>query len=266
MVLSMLSLGSVTQSLWADETEPQQTYEAGRLAGKLGVGEEDRGGGWPKKEMEFYKVRFIRLEHSGEGWDDGMGKSGADINFLRAFADATGFKSIADKGECHAIRLLKKYPDDGFPPFVFLTGNGDIGRISSADLAVLRAYCLKGGMLIADAGSIRFHRSFVHLMRQVFPDKPLVDIADDDMIYQTPYEFKEGAPAFWHHGGRRPLGIKQEGRWVVFYHPGDMNDAWKSDDFTDVTPEMREAAMHLGINLILYSFNQWSEAIMKAGK
>jgi hypothetical protein len=48
------------------------------------------------------------------------------------------------------------------------------------------------------------------------------------MIYQLPYGFPDGAPAFWHHGGRRAKGIKHEGRWVVFYHPGDMNDAWKS--------------------------------------
>ncbi|WP_165788625.1 DUF4159 domain-containing protein [Rubritalea profundi] len=37
-------------------------------------------------------------------------------------------------------------------------------------------------------------------MRQVFPDKALVDIADDDMIYQLPNGFPDGPPAFWHHG------------------------------------------------------------------
>ena len=195
-----------------------------------------------------------------------MAKSGADINFLRAFAEETGFDRIADKGESHSIGLLKKYPDDGFPPFVFLTGNGDMGRVSSADRKILREYCLKGGMLIADAGSIQFHRSFIHFMRQVFPDKPMVDIADDDMIYQLPNGFREGAPAFWHHGGRRPLGIKHEGRWVVFYHPGDMNDAWKSKEFTEATPEMREAAIRLGINLVYYSFNHWNEAVLKSEK
>ena len=38
--------------------------------------------------------------------------------------------------------------------------------------------------------------------------------------------------------------VPSEGRWIVFYHPGDMNDAWKSPGYSDVTPEMRAAAAH----------------------
>ena len=248
------------------EQQTQNTYQANpnAMAGNMGKGGGKKGG-WPEG-MDDYKIRFIRLEHDGEGWDDGMDESGADYNFLRAFAEATGFKKVANKGESHSIALLAKYPDDGFPPFVYLTGNGNMGRVSTNDAKILREYCLKGGMLIADAGSAQFHNSFMHFMRQVFPDKPLIDIADDDMIYQLPYGFPDGAPAFWHHGGRRAFGIKHEGRWIAFYHPGDMNDAWKSQGFTDVTPEMREAAMNLGVNLVYYSFNQWDDAVSKARK
>lgn len=248
------------------EKVTQVTYEASAnaKAGQIGKGGGTEGG-WPEG-MDDYKIRFIRLDHGGAGWDDGMNDTGADVNFLRAFAQATGFKKIARKGESHSIALLKKYPDDGFPPFVYLTGNDNMGRVSPADAKVLRDYCLKGGMLIADAGSARFHSSFTHFIRQVFPDKRLLDIADDDMLYQQPYGFPDGAPAFWHHGGRRALGIKHEGRWVAFYHPGDMNDAWKSQGYTDVTPEMREAAMNLGVNLVYYAFNQWDDAVSKAKK
>jgi hypothetical protein len=258
-----------------DETEVDQVMEeqtqltyvasANAKAGQMGKGGGTEGG-WPAG-MEDYKIRFIRLEHNGAGWDDGMGPSQADMNFLRAFAQATGFNKIASKGESHSIALLRKYPDDGFPPFVYLTGNGGMGRVSKRDAEILREYCLKGGMLIADAGSVQFHRSFVNFItRQVFPDKALLDIADDDMIYQLPYGFPNGAPSFWGHGGRRALGMKHEGRWMVFYHPGDMNDAWKSQGYTDVTPEMRESAMNLGINLVYYAFNQWDDAVSKARK
>jgi len=247
------------------EQQTQLTYTASNAAkaGNIGKGGGDEGG-WPEG-MDDYKIRFIRLEHSGQGWDDGMNQTNADINFLRAFAQATGFKKIANKGESHSIALLNKYPDDGFPPFVYLTGDS-LGRTSSSDIQTVREYCLKGGMLIADAGSAGFHRSFVHFMRQVFPDKPLVDIADDDMIYQLPYAFPNGAPAFWAHGGRRGLGVKHEGRWVVYYHPGDMNDAWKNQEYSKVTPDMRDAAMKLGVNLIYYAFNQWDDAVSKAKK
>lgn len=249
------------------EEQTQVTYQAmaNAKAGKMGKGGGTEGG-WPEG-MDDYKIRFIRLDHGGSGWDDGMGESGADINFLRAFAKNTGFKKIASGGESHSIRLLSKYKSDEFPPFVYLTGDVNMGRVSSDDIKILREYCLNGGMLIADAGSESFHRSFKHFItRQVFYDKQLLDISDDDMIYQLPYGFPNGAPAFWHHGGRRAMGMKHEGRWMVFYHPGDMNDAWKSPGFTDVKPEMRDAAMQLGINLVYYAFNQWDDAVMKARK
>ncbi len=257
-----------------DETEADQemkemtelTYEANPNAavGQLGKGGGDKGG-WPEG-MDDYKIRFIRLDHGGQGWDDGMHQTGADINFLRHFSGVTGFKKIARKGESHGIAMLAKYPKDGFPPFVYMTGNHNMGRVGSREIKALREYCLGGGMLIGDAGSSHFHNSFTHFMRQVFPDKQMLAIADDDIIYQLPYTFPEGAPAFWHHGGRRALGIKHEGRWVVFYHPGDMNDAWKLQGYTDVTPEMRDAAMNLGINLVRYSFDNWNDAVAKARK
>jgi hypothetical protein len=214
--------------------------------------------------MENFKIRFIRLEHDGNGWDDGMRATKADINLLQHFAKSTGVKQVARRGESHKIGLLAKYPRDGFPPFVFLTGNHQIGRVSQKDMKILREYCQGGGMLIADAGSPQFHQSFLRFMKDVFPEKSLMDIPDDDTLYQKPFPFPKGAPAFWNHGGNIPLGIKHEGRWVVFYHPGDMNDAWKSESHTDVTPELKEAALNLGVNLLLYSFESWNEAVAKS--
>lgn len=245
-------------------TQARYEVSANAKAGKMGKGGGTKGG-WPEG-MENYKIRFIRLDHGGKGWDDGMDESDADINFLRAFAQATGFTKIANKGESHSIRMLDNYPEDGFPPFVFLTGNGSMGRVTGSDEKALRDYCLRGGMLIADAGSVEFDRSFRQFIRRVFPDKPLIDIADDEMLFQLPNGFPNGAPAFWHHGGRRALGIRHEGRWIAFYHPGDMNDAWKSPGYSDVTPEMRDAAMQLGVNLVYYAFNQWNDAVNKLRK
>jgi len=254
----------------ADEQMKEMTehkYEVAATTGATGNLGKGGGteGGWPEG-MEDYKIRFIRLDHGGAGWDDGMGENGADINFLREFARVTGFRKIARGGESHSIALLRKYPKDGFPPFVFLTGDTTMGRVPPADIKILRDYCLGGGFLIADAGSKQFHDSFVYFMRQVFPDKPLIDVADDDEIYRLPFTFPDGAPAFWHHGGRRGLGIKHEGRWIVYYHPGDMNDAWRSPGYIEVSPEMRESAMHLGINLVRYAFDRWNDAVAKARK
>ena len=216
-----------------------------------------RSDGWPE-EMKGVKLRFLRLEHDGIGWDDGMGPktANADANFLRFFSRATGFKA-ARVGESHTIRALTEYPVRESPPFVYITGNGRMGRLSAEDIKILRDYCLRGGLLIADAGSYAFHRSFLELIRQIFPEKLMVDIADDDSLYQVPYRFPEGAPGFWGHGGRRALGIKHAGRWCLFYHPGGMNDAWKSASYSEVSPEKRQAAMNLGVNLVYYSLESY---------
>ena len=119
-------------------------------------------------------------------------------------------------------------------------------------------------MLIADAGSTQFHRSFFHFMRQVFPDKQVIDIADDDSIYSIPHHFPKGAPSFWNHGAKRAYGIKHGDRWLVIYHPGDMNDAWKSEGFVDVSEEMRQNSFKLGVNLVYHAFENWNESTAKA--
>ena len=244
------------------EQMTQARYEASvnAKAGNLGKGG-GKQGGWPEG-MDNYKVRFLRLEHNCKGWDDGMDDSDADINFLRYFAQVTPFKKIANKGESHSVALLDKYPDDGFPPFVYMTGNGSMASLSDREKKILRDYCFNGGMLIVDAGSRDFHTSFErHIVQGVFDDKEYVNIPDDDILFQLPYGFPNGAPPFWGHGGQRAMGIKHEGRWIVFYHPGDMNDAWKSPGYSDVTPEMRDAAMQLGVNLVFYAYNQWNDAV-----
>lgn len=230
--------------------------------GKLGVGKKGKGG-WPDG-MDDAVVRFIRLEHGGPHWDDGMdAKSRADINFLQEFKRVTGFK-VAPRGESHPVRVLKNYPKGFAPPFVYLTGSGDI-RISARDIEILRAYLLDGGMLFADAGSQWFDRNFRSLAQSLFPGNPLREIADDDPLFQQPYVFPNGAPPLWHHGGWRSMGIKHKDRWVVFYHPGDMNDTWKNDR-SGMSMELAQSAMDLGINIIHYSFTHYLEMTRKHRK
>lgn len=245
------------------EEMTKETYVANANPGRPGKGGGKKGG-WPEGTANA-TIRFIRLKHKGRGWDDGMNQTQADSNFLYFFHKSQGFKTRR-KGESIEFRLLDKFPKGKFPPFVYLTGNDRIEGVSSKDVKILREYCLKGGMLFADAGSNRFDSSFRQMMRQAFPGKQLIDISDDDILFQQPYRFVNGAPEFWHHGGSRAMGLKHEGRWIVFYHPGDMNDAWKSEDYSKVSSKVRNDAYQLGVNIVFYSFNQWSDAVRKLRK
>ena len=257
------------------DAETQMTYKADPLrvlaatgdrvgagGGKMGAGG-GKGGGWPDG-MENAKVRFIRMEYNGRGWDDGMdATTRADMNFLEAFRQLTGFK-VAAASESHSIGMLKKYPKGMAPPFVYMTGDADI-NVTAGEIKTMREYLLDGGMLFADCGSPQWDRSFRTFARQLFPGESLLVIADDDPLFQIPFAFPNGAPALWHHGGRRAMGIKHKGRWVVFYHPGDINDAWKTGH-SGMSSELTKGAMEMGVNIVYYSFTHYLELTRKYRK
>ncbi len=233
------------------------TYQAdpSRVAGALGTGGGTQGG-WPDG-MDKGLVRFIRLQYGGPGWDDGMDSvSRSDRNFLEHFRQLTGFKTAA-LSESHPVADLARYPPGFAPPFVYMTGIGAI-NISPRDLRILREYLYGGGMLFADCGSPAFDASFRRLTTALFPAEPLRVIADDDPIFQFPFRFPNGAPPLWHHGGQRALGVRQRNRWMVFYHPGDLKDAWRSGH-SGLAPPLARAAMDLGVNIVYHAFTQYLE-------
>jgi hypothetical protein len=120
-------------------------------------------------------------------------------------------------------------------------------------------------MLLADCGGPRWDGSFRRFIQEVFPDKQLVNIPDDDQIFRLPFTFTNGAPPLWHHGGWRALGIRHQDRWAVFYHPGDLNDAWKHG-YSGLDKETGERALQLGFNIWFYALTQYDKLTAKYRK
>ena len=54
------------------------------------------------------------------------------------------------------------------------------------------------------------------------------------------------------------MGVKYKGRWIVFYHQGDINDAWK-DGHSGASAGLARQAYKLGINIMHYSFTQYMQ-------
>jgi hypothetical protein len=234
------------------EEETLDTYEASTLTSGIGKGGPGKGG-WPFG-MENAKVRFIRLRYAGGDWDQQMGK-GADYNFLLKFRKLTGFM-IAEATEAIQVSDLRRFPKNYAPPFVYLTGSKNIS-VSARDIKTLRWYLHEeGGMIFADNGGGNFNAAFRSLMQRVLPEGQWIDIANDDIIYRQPYLFPNGAPPLWHHSGRRALGMKHQGRWVVFYHQGDINDAWQTGG-SGTSDALQAQAFKMGINVVNYAFNQY---------
>lgn len=244
------------------EMSTRLTYMADASAahGKLGDKVADQAGFWDG--FKDGEMRFIRMNHGGADWDDGMGTSSrADMNFLAKFRELSGGMPTALNGEQHKFSLLKKYPKGQAPPFVYMTGSGSI-RYGKNDLKILRKFLRGGSLLFADCGSPAFHGAFRSFISQLFPGKRLTDIADDDPIFQLPFTFPHGAPPLWHHGGYRALGIKEGGRWLVFYHPGDVNDAWKTGH-SGMDPRLADGAFQMGINVVYYSTMRYMQKTRK---
>ncbi|MAG93663.1 MAG: hypothetical protein CMJ48_07930 [Planctomycetaceae bacterium] len=209
------------------------------------------------------KVRFIRLEYSGGDWDQDFG-IGADLNMLIEYGTRTSQK-VANRTESRSVAQLKNFPVGKSPPLVYLTGQKNI-VMSKHEIKTLREYVTeKHGMIFGDNGGSRhFHNQFLSTMRQVLPNVRPVPVPLDDVIHRVPYQIPF-LPYVAPHGGKDALGWKVDGRWVCYYHPGDIGDAW-TDDHSGVKPEIYEFCYQLGVNVINYAhaeYSKWLQSRMK---
>jgi len=209
------------------------------------------------------KVRFIRLEYQGGDWDQDFGV-GADLNMLIQYNVLTSQK-VADQTESRPIAALRNFPLGKSPPMMYLTGQRSIS-LSDSEIKILREYLVdKHGMIFGDnGGSNHFHNQFFSAMRQVLPELEPVRIPLDDVIHRVPFALPF-LPYVAPHGGRDAWGWKLDGRWVVYYHPGDIGDAW-ADGHSNVPREVYESCYQLGTNVIFYAhaeYNKWLDAQKK---
>lgn len=239
-----------------DEKTESQYQTTG---GTFGTGKKGGKPGWPNG-MDNGVIRFIRLKYNGGDWDQDMGK-GADYNMLLKIKEFAGFNIASDTEAIsideieHRFRNKKKKP-----PFVYITGSKGI-NLTTKEVKQLRQYLIEdGGLLFADNGGGNFNSSFRNMIRRVLPNHELVDIANDDIIYQQPFFFPNGAPRLFHHSGDRALGVKNNGRWIVFYHQGDINDAWKAGG-SGLSEQQQKQAFWLGANVIAYAFGEYLKTV-----
>ena len=206
------------------------------------------------------KVRFIRLEYGGGDWNQDFG-IGADLNMLIQYGVRTGHP-VHNQTESRSVAQLGNFVVGKSPPLVYLTGQRNIS-VSKSEVKILREYLLdQHGMLFGDnGGSSHFHNQFFAMMRQVLPGVEPVRVPLDDVIHRVPYQIPF-LPYVAPHGGKDAWGWKVDGRWVCYYHPGDIADAW-GDDHSGVSPEVWEACYQLGTNVIFYGhveYNKWLDA------
>jgi hypothetical protein len=140
-------------------------------------------------------------------------------------------------------------------PILFLTGHGRIA-LTDAETTALRSYLMNGGFLYADDdyGMDSFFRD---TMKQVFPERSLVELPFSHGLYRIHYRFENGLPKIHEHDGKPPQGFgvfDDSGRLMVFYtYETNISDGWADPQVHEDPPEKREAALMMGANIILWA-------------
>jgi hypothetical protein len=215
---------------------------------------------------------FGRLMYPEIGWGGGWQNGG------------TSWTIDYPKGDRHIAALVRRLSvidarsveqpvnlDDGDDvfnwPWLYAV---EVGKwdLTDSQAAQLREYLLRGGFLMVDD----FHGSqewtvFVESMRRVFPDRPIVDIPNDDPIFHTFWDLEERQqiPGLQYVYSGRPFeqdgfdahwrGIyDDEGRVIVaICHNMDLGDAVEHSDTPQYPQELSAIAMRTFLNYIVYA-------------
>jgi len=139
-------------------------------------------------------------------------------------------------------------------PYLYMTGHGNV-RFSDEDLRALRRFLDSGGFLHVD-DNYGMDESFRREIARVFPDRPLVEVPLEHPIYGIVYAFPAGVPKIHEHDGKpaEGLGIFIGDRLAVFYsYQSDLGDGWEDAGVHGDPPEVRQAALRMGVNLFAYA-------------
>lgn len=192
---------------------------------------------------------IAQLQYDGGG--DWYANPSGLPNLLKAIRERTGLAM----GEPARARItdanLRRFP------YLYLTGHGNV-RFSEEEVRLLRRYLLEGGFLHVD-DNYGLDESFRREIRRVFPDRELEEIPADHPVFSVFYRMPQGLPKIHLHDGKPPqaFGIFDKGRLVVFYsYESDLGNGWEDPDVHDTPPELREAALRMGVNLFLYALAQ----------
>lgn len=140
-------------------------------------------------------------------------------------------------------------------PFLHMTGHGNI-FFSNEEANNLRKYLLSGGFLHVDDnyGLDEFFRKEI---TKVFPNKKLVLINSNHIIFNQSFKFPNGLPKIHIHDAKpaEALGIFDNGRLLCLYtYESDLSDGWEDPEVHNDSFETRQKALKMGSNIIEYIF------------
>lgn len=191
--------------------------------------------------------QIARLKYDGGG--DWYNDPSSEVNLLDFVNKHT---SIKVKSEYVFVDLDG---NDIFSyPFLFVTGHGNV-TFSESQLQKLRTYIKRGGFIYVD-DDYGIDKSIRREIKNMFPEKDLVELPFNHEIYHNVFDFNYGPPKIHEHDNKPPqgFGLFLDGRLAIYYtYESNPADGWADPDVHKDSPEIREAALKFGTNLIVYA-------------
>jgi len=218
------------------------------------------------------EFQFVRLAYSANRYGSGRGWGrrqmwqtdypDAEHHFAKGIDRLTRIE-VAQQG-----RILTPLDAEIYDyPWIYAVEVG-YWYLNEQEAARIRDYLLRGGFLMVDD----FHGSwewsaFMASMEKVFPDRPIVDIPENDEAFHVHYDLDQRiqipsrmfiySGVTWEKDGYTPQwrGIyDDDGRLMVAINFNmDIGDAWEHADWPDYPENMTALAYRFGINYVIYA-------------
>jgi len=142
-------------------------------------------------------------------------------------------------------------------PYLYLTGHGNI-KFNENEIIALRSILLNGAFLHVD-DNYGLNKSFRREIQKVFPNKNLIELPKNHMIFNSYYKFPEGLPKIHEHDNKPPqaFALFDNDRMILLYtYESDLGDGWEDASVHGNPWPVRENALKMGVNIIYYALSQ----------
>lgn len=193
-----------------------------------------------------YRIALLKYKGGGDWYANPTSLP----NLIRFFNQATSADILPDPAT-----VEPSDPSIYNYPFIHMTGHGNV-VFSETDLQNLRKYLLGGGFLHIDDnyGMDAYIRPQI---KNIFPDKELVELAPSHSIFNKKYRFQDGLPKIHEHDNKQAqaFGIIVDQRLVLLYtYECDLGDGWEDAAVHKDPESKRIEALQMGTNLLMYVF------------
>jgi hypothetical protein len=200
---------------------------------------------------EWDRLVIPRVKYDGGGdWYTGPTSM---PNLLKQASERLQINSQADN-----VAVSVSDPELFRYPMLYLTGHGQV-RFKDHEINTLLTYLDNGGFLWVN-DSYGIDRYIRREIKRLYPDRELELLPADHAIFNAAYEFKDGLPKIHEHDNKPPAAyaLFDKGRMKILYtYESDIGDGLEDAGVHPAdTPEIREKAMQMALNILVYVMMQ----------